>query len=322
MVWKGWTVTRTTAAPDKVSHSPPLRAGSCPENRSFAFPEGRAGTVAACGAPLSSSSSLLTGNEEKDLSSGELNTEVQPTWPSKGGMSKGERAVPPSIHPSIRRSRQAAAEKPQVRGEVMGHQPTRAQRNQEKKNKQVTTAPGKTWGGKKSSSSVYVARQEVFAALHAAQQALWLLEELACFEEVLVWNSTPGASRTVTFSFAWEETCLQTCPPGNTSTSYQKATSRPSAPQRSNGSSLTPNHLMGNGNLPRQTGVPTSNISASALTMLLDTATETPLSLHLLPTTPQVLETRGETHCSGPWHLSCSFYSTLGWRTSSSSQHN
>lgn len=40
---------------------------------------------------------------------------------------------------------------------------------------------------------MYVARQEVFAALHAAQQALWLLEALAYFEEVLLWNTTPGA---------------------------------------------------------------------------------------------------------------------------------
>lgn len=87
-------------------------------------------------------------------------------------------------------------------------------------------------------------------------------------------------------------------------------------------SPLTPNYLMGDGNLPRQTGDSTSKISASALTKLLDTATETPLSLHLLPTTPRLLETRRVTHCPGPWHLSCSSYSTLGWRTSSSSQHN
>ncbi|EOA96966.1 hypothetical protein Anapl_14619 [Anas platyrhynchos] len=59
------------------------------------------------------------------------------------GRDEQGRACCATIHPSIHRSRQAAAEKPQVRGEVMGHQPTRAQRNQEKK-KKVTTAPGKT----------------------------------------------------------------------------------------------------------------------------------------------------------------------------------
>lgn len=42
----------------------------------------------------------------QETRSRELNAEVQLTWPSKGGMSKGEHAVPPSIHPSTGADRQ------------------------------------------------------------------------------------------------------------------------------------------------------------------------------------------------------------------------